>query len=256
MKAFVIFNLNTDEKIERCRLAAKNLSSSFDLYACPLQAKCLCMDEVKEGREKMKCDLVVSIGGDGTLLKASRLAYEKGVPVLGINAGHKGALCALRHDDDLASLSMDAFKIEDRFGLSFNEKKNRFALNDVVFVSSVNAHSVRLEARIGDNEPLSFQGDGLIISSPTGSTGYSYSCGGPIVNPKSDVILLTPIAPISGITRSIVVPSSLPIAIKPIAKGHVGASICFDGKDVGRVKEEVVVTISPKPLRLVCGVNR
>jgi NAD+ kinase len=154
-------------------------------------------------------DLLVTLGGDGTLLRGARLVMRSGVPVMGVNLGTLGFLTALTADEaegglaqvlDGEALPDDRFTLEGRVFGPGGELRNRVqALNDLVLHKGGVARVVRLEMSVGPDDMLdsigSFSGDGVILATPTGSTAYSLSAGGPVVVPWMDAILVTPISP-------------------------------------------------------------
>jgi len=161
-------------------------------------------------------DLLVSLGGDGTLLSLVRRSYGHDKPVLGINAGNLGFLADIPIDyvDEMIDrLLIGDYRIDERMMIegyidSGNERKEFYAFNDVVINRPAVSHMIELNASIDEDWFNTYHGDGLIISTPTGSTAYNLSLGGPIVYPLSKVFIMTPIAPHSLTQRPLVVPSS------------------------------------------------
>ena len=252
MRAFLFLNTNTEQKKEKCRKAIDSLPSSFELFARDFIVSQLDSPRLKV-EDGGNYDLIISIGGDGTLVSASSMAYEMDVPILGINAGHRGKLCAIHYDDDLSVLDPDKFKISPRFGLIFSKNNPRFALNDVVFVSETRARSVKLTIHLGD-KVVDFQGDGLIVASPTGSTAYSASLGGPILEEEAHCFVITPIAPIDAFVHPEVV-INRKLVISPRHPGKTRSAICYDGKDLGSFSEDIEVCLSDRPLKLVTRIH-
>lgn len=166
-------------------------------------------------------DLLVSLGGDGTLLSVVRRSYGHDKPVLGINAGNLGFLADIPIDcvDAMIDrLLLGDYRIDDRMMIegyieSENEKKDFYAFNDVVITRPTVSHMVKLDAFINEDWFNTYRGDGLIISTPTGSTAYNLSLGGPIVYPLSKVFIMTPVAPHSLTQRPIVVPHDFTIKL-------------------------------------------
>lgn len=148
-----------------------------------------------------KCQLMISLGGDGTLLGTVRAIFGADIPVLGINIGHLGFLTAGEINESFEILS-DIFKgnynIEKRMMLecSVNDDDIKYyALNDVVVSKNLFSGIVKYEVEVDDDLYTNFYGDGVVISTPTGSTAYSLSAGGPIVYPSLDTLSITPICP-------------------------------------------------------------
>lgn len=160
-------------------------------------------------------DLLVSLGGDGTLLGLVRQSYGFDKPVLGINAGNLGFLADIPIacvDDMIERLLQGDYRIDERMMLEgyieheSGKKEEFYAFNDVVITRPTIAHMIHLDAFIDNDWFNTYRGDGLIISTPTGSTAYNLSLGGPILYPLSKVLIMTPIAPHSLTQRPLVVP--------------------------------------------------
>jgi len=167
-------------------------------------------------------DLLLVLGGDGTLLSMARLVGDLGVPILGVNLGGLGFLTALTKEELFPAL--EAFLagdlvIEERVMLAAQvwrqgERLSEYAaLNDVVITKSAMSRIINLAVSVNGQFATAYRADGLIISTPTGSTAYNLSAGGPIVNPLLPVAVLTPICPHALSMRPIVVPDAAPIEV-------------------------------------------
>ncbi|HIE65126.1 MAG: NAD(+)/NADH kinase [Nitrospira sp.] len=196
-------------------------------------------------------DLIIVLGGDGTLLSVARLFGEMNIPILGVNLGSLGFLTEITLDElypDLEKILKDEFLHDPRLTLqSFIQRKEEqypqpTVLNDITIHKGALSNLIKLRITINDQFVTSLRADGLIISSPTGSTAYSLSSGGPIVHPSVDAIVLTPISPHTLTNRPIVVPSSakINVALKEHEKGPV---VMLDGQDVFPLEGEDVVHI-------------
>ena len=182
-----------------------------------------------------KVDLLVSLGGDGTLLGLVRRSYGFDKPVLGINAGNLGFLADVPIDcveDMVKRLLIGNYRIDERMMIEgYIEKDGKrdefYAFNDVVITRPTIAHMIKVDAFIDNDWFNSYRGDGLIISTPTGSTAYNLSLGGPIVYPLSKVFIMTPIAPHSLTQRPLVVPIDFTINLTSPDK----LVIMIDGQD-------------------------
>lgn len=161
-------------------------------------------------------DVLVVLGGDGTFLRAARAVVESGTPLLGVNVGKVGFLSNVETDDlerVLGQLLAGAYRIEDRMALEgqilrggrAGAAERHLALNDVVIARGSLARVCRLDVAIDESHLATFIADGLVVASPTGSTGYSFSAGGPIVAPETRNLIVTPIAGYLSTIRSIVV---------------------------------------------------
>ncbi len=145
-------------------------------------------------------EILVVLGGDGTILRAARLMGDKQVPILGIRFGRLGFLAELSgetYKKELAAILKGNYKIDERMVLEAEVGKsaNLFALNDVVIFRSSSSKLINMEVKVDGKHMNKFRSDGLIVASPTGSTAYSLSSGGPIVSPGINVIVINPICP-------------------------------------------------------------
>ena len=212
-------------------------------------------------------DLIVALGGDGTFLRASRLVVGTPTPVLGINLGRLGFLTAIPFDaleEGLSEIVAGRAVIEPRFRLramiqsrSQEDSDVFFALNDIVVHSTGAARITPLSLDVSDRdgrmqEVGSFSADGLIISTPTGSTAYSMSAGGPIIGPEVEAIVVTPICPHSLSVRPIVLPSTVTISVGSLDSGGYH-QVTVDGQVVRRLApgDRVVVAREAVPLSLI-----
>ncbi len=164
--------------------------------------------------------LALSFGGDGTVLRTARQAAPAGIPVMGINTGHLGYLAATRLNDPAeicrAIISRE-YQIEERTMLEVTagtgDQVNLFALNEVAVLKKDTSSMISASTTINGHFLAHYQADGLLLSTPTGSTGYNLSAGGPIVGPSSPVMIITPVAPHSLTMRPLVVPDSVEVGI-------------------------------------------
>lgn len=164
--------------------------------------------------------LALSFGGDGTVLRTARAAAPAGIPVMGVNTGHLGYLAATRltDPDELAAMIAGGhYRIDSRTMLEVVAEGfcplHLFALNEVAVLKKDTASMISASTTIDGHFVANYQADGLLISTPTGSTGYNLSAGGPIVAPSSPVFTLSPVAPHSLTMRPLVVPDSSRIGI-------------------------------------------
>jgi len=166
-------------------------------------------------------DLAIVVGGDGTLLGAARYYAPLNVPILGINIGRLGFLAQLNPkdiEDGIKKLIEGRFKIEERLMIkAFNNAKNpefcQAALNDIVVKGGVLSRTAQLYLDINGKHVCDYLADGLIISTPTGSTAYTLSAGGPVVMPELDALVIVPICPHALTTRPLVIPANEEITV-------------------------------------------
>ena len=224
-------------------------------------------ETVKLGESQRGLDLVIALGGDGTLLRAARAVVGKGVPVLGVNLGRLGFLTALPDADLEAGLGAvfgGEAVLDHRFalrghieGADETKGENFFALNDIVVHTSGVARVTPLTLEVGSTaggweEVGSFSADGVILATPTGSTAYSMSAGGPIIVPSVDCIVVTPICPHSLTVRPLVMPATSEIRIgSPYPTSN--HQVTVDGQVHRSLApaESVIVAREPEPVALV-----
>jgi NAD+ kinase len=213
-------------------------------------------------RELVSTDILVVLGGDGTLLRAARAVAEVDVPLLGVNLGKVGFLSRVEANEleaVLRKLSEGEYTIDERMALEARilpagrseAAVVHHALNDVVIARGALARVVRLDVAIGPSHLATFIADGLVVSSPTGSTGYSFSAGGPVVAPDSRNLIVTPIAGYLSAIRSVVVGPDQLVHCRIV--DAIEAIVSIDGRDdipiaVGDVVE---VRALERPIRLV-----
>lgn len=185
------------------------------------------------------CDLVIAIGGDGTMLMASHLLCDFDVPLLGINLGHVGFLADIPADDIANNMDeiLNGHYVEDvRFLLWGEVYRNGqcifadYAFNDIVIQKWNVARLIELETYINDAFVHTHRSDGMIISTPTGSTAYALSSGGPVVHPSLDALLLVPICPHSVTNRPIVINGNSRIEVVVSTREVDQARLTFDGE--------------------------
>lgn len=167
-------------------------------------------------------DLMISLGGDGTFLKAVSFIRDSGVPILGINTGRLGFLSNLSKsniDQILARFEAGSYEFQKRSLLRVHTENDlfadeNFALNELTLQKKDTSSMIKVHAYLGDKFLNTYWADGLIVATPTGSTAYSLSCGGPIITPGCQVHILTPIAPHNLNVRPVVVPDHMPISLQ------------------------------------------
>jgi NAD+ kinase len=199
-----------------------------------------------------KCDFVLAAGGDGTFLMASSIIYDFNIPLLGINLGGLGFLTDIRKEEInriFTELKNGNYTLQERFFLKASYKnKDNMALNDVVF-SSTDIRVIDLEIYINGSFVTQLSGDGLIIATPTGSTAYSLSSGGPILKPDTEAFVITPISPHTLNFRPLVVSFNSRILIRSKEK----CRLVFDGQKLVTLNsgEEVTIEKNVSSLKVV-----
>lgn len=209
-----------------------------------------------------RADLVIAIGGDGTMLHASRLARESGTPILGINRGRLGFLADVTPDEMIATVEQvlhGDFTRDKRMLLKAHlikengEESVAYALNDVVLKRRETGRMVDFSTRVDGAFANTHSGDGLIVATPTGSTAYSLSCGGPIIAPQLDAIVVVPVCPHTLTDRPVVIPASQSIEIVLLERDSTTASITIDGRPMGRIRpiDRLVISAADQRITLV-----
>ena len=171
---------------------------------------------------KDKVDILFSIGGDGTLLRATSYIRDSNIPIMGINTGRLGFISSIapdQIDEAINDLLKEKYTINRRTLLSLSTTNNlfkskNFALNEVAVVKKDTSSMIKIDAYVDDEFLNTYWADGIVVSTPTGSTGYSLSCGGPIIMPESNNIVITPIAQHNLNVRPIVMNDNSVIRLK------------------------------------------
>jgi NAD+ kinase len=209
-------------------------------------------------------DLLVAFGGDGTILAAARLVGARGTPILGVNLGKLGFLAELSPDDmshALGDILAGKFAVEERLVLEATTPvlpgKVVHAVNDIVVDKSRSSRLIDVHLHIDGVFAVTYRGDGLIVSTPTGSTGYALSNNGPIVIPTCGVIGITPISPHTLNGRPLIVPESCEIRIEVHADSdEVLLSSDGQAEALMRPPAEISIRKAPFPVRLVKRMDR
>lgn len=177
-------------------------------------------------------EAAVAIGGDGTVLEAAAFALDQGIPVCGINVGRVGYLAEIAEDEieDLAdAISTDAFRTRRHSTISVSTPHHSaVAINDIVLEKVVSQRIIEVAVAINDRPLATYRTDGMIVATPLGSTAYSLSAGGPIVDPSLDALIMTPVAPHSLLTRAIVLAPDAVVTFAVV--GERPARINVDGR--------------------------
>lgn len=205
-----------------------------DNSATMINLKGLQLDELCE-----KVDFLVSVGGDGTLLSVVRKSYYYKKPVLGINLGTLGFLTDISMNElekFLIDFTNKNYRIDNRMMIKGTLNLNSFvAFNDIVITRKSISSMIKIDAKIDDKHFNSYYGDGVIISTPTGSTAYNLSVGGPILYPLTEAFLVTPVAPHSLTQRPLVMPADFEIEFT--ITDSQGAVVIADGQDIYELEQ-------------------
>ena len=208
---------------------------------------------------KLNIDLFISIGGDGTFLDGAKYVFESGIPIIGLNTGRLGFLSRISShelEEALELMYQKKYSIENRTVIQLDTDENYlgdfdFALNELTIHKNDTSSMITIHAYMNNEFLNSYWADGLIISTPTGSTAYSMSCGGPIVFPGSHNLILTPIAPHNLNVRPIVIPDNAHLTFRVESRSH-NLLLSLDSR-TEVITQDVVLRVSThkKQLKLV-----
>ncbi len=203
-------------------------------------------------------DIMISIGGDGTILRAATLVRDSGIPILGINAGRLGFLAMVQKDEIAQFLQFvieKKYTISERSLISLSSSPEiseiediNFAMNEISVSRKDTTSMITIETYLDGEFLNSYWADGLIIATPTGSTGYSMSCGGPILTPNVASLVITPIAPHNLNARPLVIPDDTEIRLK-ISGREEQYLVSLDSR-IASVKNESILTIKKTPFKI------
>jgi NAD+ kinase len=242
-----LFGRHTDKRVaEPMQALARHLAQAgikvfaadtlgLELDATRLPEEDLCND----------ADLAIAIGGDGTMLYASGLVRDHGTPILGVNRGRLGFLADITPDEMIASVDQvlaGNYQKDSRMLLKAlytdgtGKTTTAFGLNDVVVQRRGKDGMVDFSTHVAGSYVNTHSGDGLIVATPTGSTAYALSCGGPILEPHIEAVALVPICPHTLTDRPIVVPASQDIDIELLERDNTRAEVTVDGNHLGTLR--------------------
>ena len=205
-------------------------------------------------------DVIITIGGDGTIIRYSKIAALENKPVLGINAGRMGYLANLEQNELglISKLLSGEYSTEDRMMMTVTVKENGNvigeynALNDAVITSGFISRIIDVQAGVG-NDFVNYRADGLIVSTPTGSTAYSMSAGGPIIDPLTESFCITPICSHSLSAKPIILGANNEVKVKAFSKKRTDIYLTVDGRKVATMRPftEVSIKKSDNSVKLI-----
>ena len=247
MKIGIVPNIDKENIIDIVSLIVEKLTEyNIELLLCSwlsdkfdqMDSKLKTHNLVEQKNLYENSDIIISVGGDGTMLTTAYEALDHNTPLIGFNIGKLGFLAEfdLNGIDELAkNLTEGNYEIEERIVLKANctspKKEELHAINDIVIDKGRWPKMIRLTIKVDDDYVTTFSADGIIISTPTGSTGYSLSTGGPVVSPKAKAITLSPISPHTLTMRPLVLSSDQKIEIT-VNSQHTSVQANCDGQRV------------------------
>jgi NAD+ kinase len=260
-KNIALIGLYTDARVaEPMQMIAGHLTKAgIRTIATAEDAQALGVERVDEASVKTEADLIIAVGGDGTMLYAASLTGQEDVPLLGINRGRLGFLTDVSPAEMLESLDRilaGDYSIESRLRLeaaletASGERRTAIALNDVVLQRRDTGRMLDFETRIAGRYVNTHRGDGLIVATPTGSTAYALSCGGPIIEPQLDAVVMVPICPHTLSDRPVVIPSGHPIDVALLERDDTNAEVTVDGHSLGELRPGDQLTIAGSAARV------
>ena len=212
-----------------------------------------------DGECPADAEAVLTIGGDGTVLSASRIALRRNIPLLGINLGRLGYLAELDADrvEELVRLANDDFIVRDVMVLKTSLKRGdkiwqmpRLSVNDIIFYRSATGHMIDLTLEEDGSGSMHYLADGLVLATPTGSTAYALSAGGPILPGTFDCISATPVCPHSFFNRTVIFDGGATLTVRNNAPGGESVLVTLDGHENFMMEPYDEVIVERAPVRL------
>lgn len=223
MRHFLVIANGVKEEAEACVSRITNIVKAHNgICNVVMLGNYSELEEQVKPYEKTGVDAILVLGGDGTLIRCAGILRKWRTPLIGINIGSMGYLCEVDKsnlEDSMLQIIQNDFFIEERMMLVSNiNGKNHYALNDITLYRTGDLRVIQLNLYVNGQLLSTYDGDGIVIATPTGSTGYSMSCGGPIVDPAGEMIVVTPISPHNLNARSIVLSSEEKVCVEIIRR--------------------------------------
>lgn len=263
-KAFqtvAVLGLYSDSRVAgpMAKLTEYLTKAGIDVVTLPDAAATLETRAVQEADIAAEVDLIIAVGGDGTMLHAAALTGSGKVPLLGVNRGRLGFLADISPAEMLENLEQilegnysreTRLLLEAKITAADGSQRLAVAVNDIVLQRRETGRMIDVETRIADRYVNTHAGDGLIVATPTGSTAYALSCGGPIIEPLLDAVVIVPICPHTLGDRPIVIPASLDIEVKLLPRHDTKAEVSVDGHSLGELDPDDRLLISESANRI------
>lgn len=243
-------------------LAGYLTEAGIDVLASPDAPPELPARQLAESDIAAAADLIIAVGGDGTMLYAAAIAHSHDVPLLGVNRGRLGFMTDISPDEMLSGVGQileGNYTEETRLLLeatltgSSGERRRSNALNDIVVQRRETGRMLDVRTSVSGRFVNTHSGDGLIVATPTGSTAYALSCGGPIIEPTMDAVVIVPICPHTLSDRPIVIPAHHEIEVGLIARTGLDADVMLDGHPIGELtaSDQLTIRKSDKRVRMI-----
>lgn len=208
-----------------------------------------------------KSDIIISLGGDGTFLNTARIVGRKQIPILGINLGNLGFMAEISPKEInkfLTDILKGKYKVYDLCVISAKAKNKKifFGMNEIVVDKCNSIKMIEIEIYYNNERVVNFVGDGVIVSTPTGSTGYSLSAGGPIISPYSNVFIITPICPHTLNFRPVIVPDNGKIVIKTLNEEKVRLTADGFTSTIFKSPTELLLTRADYNIKVIKKINK
>lgn len=249
MKLYLYPNISSERYIEKVRSCIEKLvTKGYECFLSEEDSQIL-KQEIMADQDILKdCDLIVTLGGDGTFLRGAQIALEYDMPVCGINCGHLGYLCAYSYDniDDIDFSELQSYEVSL---LEYDDGERAYALNDIVIGKDYFGGTVSLSVKVDGNKLYDFIGDGLIISTPLGSTAYNYSAGGKKLDIDSHKLAITPICAHTRDACPVQVNDDVCIEVE-LLKEHYSASTYIDGVKLSGLRR-AEIKLSERKLKML-----
>ena len=262
MKTAVVVNLSKEEAIscagEISLLMLSNNSDVFMLSECAPFYKGVKVSYTDTIEELFRiCDIAITVGGDGTIIHAAKYAARFDKPLIGVNVGRLGFAAAIEIDGirELTRILDGNYSVEERVlfdveVIKNGVSKNYLAVNDAVIARGQLSKIIDLQVTLDDEEIAKYRADGLLFSTPTGSTAYSLSAGGPIIAPQLDCILMTPVCPHSLFSRSVIFEGNSVLTVSVKIPDECCCVLTIDGEKNVDILADDIVKIKKSDLKL------
>ena len=262
MKTAVVVNLSKEEAIscagEIALLMLSNNSEVYMLSECASFYKGVKISFTDTIEELFKvCDIAITVGGDGTIIHAAKYAAHFEKPLIGVNVGRLGFAADIEIDgiSELTRILNGDYSVEERIlfdveVIKNGVSKNYLAVNDAVIARGQLSKIIDLQVTLDNEEIAKYRADGLLFSTPTGSTAYSLSAGGPIIAPQLDCILMTPVCPHSLFSRSVIFEGNSVLTVSVKITGECCCVLTIDGEKNVDILADDIVKIKKSDLKL------